>query len=106
MTLSLLHLSAQLRERAEWERANVPGCDFTSGALKMERARMLDDAADRLDTALAAFREQIEKLDRHDLVTNYRCGSAIEEMERADDGEWVRIDDVLALITPDPPQEN
>ena len=32
---------------------------------------------------------------RYDLVTNYRCGSAIEEMERNDeDGEWVRYEDV------------
>ncbi len=36
---------------------------------------------------------------RYDLVTNYRCGDAIEEMERADDGEWVRYEDVF----PDPP---
>lgn len=32
---------------------------------------------------------------RYDLVTNYRCGSSIEEMEPADDGEWVRWDDLL-----------
>lgn len=35
---------------------------------------------------------------RYDLVTNYRCGSSIEEMERADNGEWVRYDDVVAAI--------
>jgi len=33
---------------------------------------------------------------RFDLVTNYRAGSSIEEMERADDGEWVRYEDVVA----------
>jgi hypothetical protein len=33
---------------------------------------------------------------RYDLVTNYRCGDAIEEMEPSDDGEWVRYADVLA----------
>jgi hypothetical protein len=31
---------------------------------------------------------------RYDLVTNYRCGSAIEEMEPSDDGDWVRYEDV------------
>ncbi len=33
---------------------------------------------------------------RYDLVTNYRAGSAIEEMERSDDGEWIRFEDVEA----------
>ena len=35
---------------------------------------------------------------RYDLITNYRCGSAIEEMEPSDDGEWVRYEDVEAQI--------
>jgi len=35
---------------------------------------------------------------RYDLITNYRCGSAIEEMERADDGDWVRYEDVEAEV--------
>lgn len=35
---------------------------------------------------------------RYDLVTNYRCGSSIEEMERNDEnGEWVRYEDVETL---------
>lgn len=34
---------------------------------------------------------------RYDLITNYRCGSAIEEMEPSDDGEWVRYEDVAAV---------
>ena len=33
---------------------------------------------------------------RYDLVTNYRCGASIEEMEPADDGEWVRFEDIPA----------
>ena len=37
-------------------------------------------------------------MQRYDLVTNYRCGSAIEEMVRADDGEWVRYEDVGQLL--------
>ncbi len=36
---------------------------------------------------------------RYDLVTNYRCGDAIEEMEQSNNGEWVRYEDVF----PDPP---
>jgi hypothetical protein len=36
---------------------------------------------------------------RYDLITNYRCGSAIEEMEPSDDGEWVRYEDVEDYIT-------
>ncbi len=35
---------------------------------------------------------------RYDLITNYRCGSSIEEMERADDGEWIRWEAVEAEI--------
>ncbi len=35
---------------------------------------------------------------RYDLITNYRCGSSIEEMERSDDGEWVRWEDVEPLL--------
>lgn len=35
---------------------------------------------------------------RYDLITNYRCGSAVEEMEPADDGEWVRYEEVAAVI--------
>ena len=34
---------------------------------------------------------------RYDLVTNYRAGSSIEEMERSDDGECVRYEEVEAL---------
>ena len=34
---------------------------------------------------------------RYDLVTNYRAGSSIEEMEPADDGEWVRYEDVASI---------
>jgi hypothetical protein len=35
---------------------------------------------------------------RYDLITNYRCGSAIEEMEPSDDGEWVRYEEFEALL--------
>lgn len=35
---------------------------------------------------------------RYDLVTNYRCGQSVEELEKADDGEWVRWEDVQARI--------
>jgi len=37
-------------------------------------------------------------IQRYDLVTNYRCGSTIEEMERSDDGEWVRWEAVQERI--------
>jgi len=36
---------------------------------------------------------------RYDLITNYRCGSSIEEMELADDGEWVRWESVEAELS-------
>jgi hypothetical protein len=35
---------------------------------------------------------------RYDLVTNYRCGSSIEEMEPSDDGEWMRYEDHEAIV--------
>lgn len=38
--------------------------------------------------------QEKESMRRYDLNTNYRCGSTIEEMERADDGEWVRYEAV------------
>ena len=31
---------------------------------------------------------------RYDMVTNYRCGTSVEELEPSDDGEWVRYEDV------------
>lgn len=36
-------------------------------------------------------------MERYDLVTNYRCGSSIEEMEHSDDGEWMRFEDHAAI---------
>lgn len=38
-------------------------------------------------------------MQRYDLVMNYRCGSSTEEMERADDGEWIRYEDVEAALS-------
>jgi hypothetical protein len=35
---------------------------------------------------------------RYDMVTNYRCGESIDELERADEGEWVRWEDVAAAL--------
>ena len=46
----------------------------------------------------ASLRAQIEQLPRYDMVTNYRCGESIDELEKADDGEWVRVETVLALL--------
>ena len=38
----------------------------------------------------------LPEMQRYDLVTYYRGGTSIEEMERSDDGEWVRWDGLLA----------
>jgi len=43
-------------------------------------------------------RERTAKVQRYDLMTNYRCGSTIEERERSDDGEWVRFEDIEAAL--------
>ena len=40
----------------------------------------------------------VDRIARYDLLTFYRCGSAIEEMTRADDGEWVRYADVESQL--------
>jgi hypothetical protein len=32
------------------------------------------------------------------MVTNYRCGSSIDEMELADDGEWMRYEEHAAIV--------
>jgi hypothetical protein len=37
-----------------------------------------------------------EPIKRYDLITRYRCGDSIEELEPAEDGEWVRWEDVAA----------
>lgn len=42
-------------------------------------------------------RLEAEKPKRYDLVTNYRCGSSIEELEPAEDGEWVRWETLLEV---------
>lgn len=42
---------------------------------------------------------------RYDLVTNYRCGGAVEELEPAEDGEWVRYEDVAGRREAPLPQE-
>jgi hypothetical protein len=34
---------------------------------------------------------------RYDMVMNYRCGQSVEELERADDGEWIRYEDIEPL---------
>jgi hypothetical protein len=31
---------------------------------------------------------------RYDMVTNYRCGQSVDELEPSDDGEWVRFEDI------------
>ena len=53
----------------------------------------------------AEVRTRIEKLPRYDLISNYRCGDSIEEMERADDGEWVRVETVLAALASLPTEQ-
>lgn len=35
---------------------------------------------------------------RYDMVTNYRCGQSVDELEKVDDGEWVRWEDVQAEV--------
>ena len=42
--------------------------------------------------------EEKAPLRRYDLVTNYRCGGCIDEMERSEDGEWVRFEDVEKVL--------
>jgi hypothetical protein len=43
-------------------------------------------------------RAALEKVQRFDLVPNYRCGSVIDEMERSADGDWVRYEDVAEAL--------
>jgi len=66
---------------------------------------MTDVSGDGLERAIEALIAQVQ---RYDLMTNYRAGSSIEEMEKSDDGEWIRVDDVLAVLgrrSPQPAQE-
>jgi hypothetical protein len=46
------------------------------------------------DIRKADEKEESTVPQRYDLITNYRCGSSIEEMEESDDGVWVRYEDV------------
>ena len=62
------------------------------------------------DLAVSETRQQIqsaiEQSKRYDKVTNYRCGESIDELEPADDGEWMRVETVVAAIraASSPPQ--
>lgn len=40
----------------------------------------------------------MEAFKRYDLVSNYRCGASIEEMEQADEGEWVRYENLQPVL--------
>lgn len=48
--------------------------------------------------APAASLDAADRLHRYDLITNYRCGSSIEEMERSEDGDWVRYEDIAPFL--------
>ena len=51
-----------------------------------------------LNRVFTSIKEKASMIQRYDLITNYRCGSTIEEMESSDDGEWVRWEDVESTI--------
>lgn len=54
----------------------------------------------------ARIQSLLAKVPRYDLVPNYRCGGVIDEMERADDGEWIRVADLESLVSSIPPPED
>jgi hypothetical protein len=74
----------------------LSGDDYTLRHLVCER---WDADIQEARTAVAASpvpAGESRKIPRYDLVTNYRCGDAIEELERNDTGgEWVRWEDVF-----------
>jgi hypothetical protein len=43
-------------------------------------------------------------MQRYDLVTNFRCYQTIDEMERSEDGEWIRYEDLLDRLVELAPQ--
>jgi len=57
-------------------------------------------------TSESRLRALIAQLVRYDLVTHYRCGDAVEEMEPSEGGDYVRFDDLeAALLAGVPPAE-
>jgi hypothetical protein len=42
--------------------------------------------------------ELLKTLERWDLVTNYRCGGSIEELEVSEEGDLVRFEDVRDML--------
>lgn len=83
-------LIEKIRARAAEHRAYVGvSCQSESSW----HADECDAWADELEAALAS--RPVSPLKRYDLVTNYRAGSSIEEMERVADGEWVRYEDAF-----------
>lgn len=65
------------------------------GTLTGEIASVPGTPTERQAIAMTPQDSPEARIARYDLVTNYRAGSSIEEMERNDDdGEWVRWEDV------------
>ncbi len=51
----------------------------------------------RLQGLIDQQTQRVAAAQRYDMVTNYRCGESIDELERSDDGEWCRWEDVAEL---------
>lgn len=71
--------------------------DLTTGAALHAQIATLQQELTAARVALPPPLEP-QELKRYDLVVNYRAGSSIEEMERSDDGEWVRYEDVVQQL--------
>jgi hypothetical protein len=58
-----------------------------------EQARVMFE-----ETSESRLRALIARLVRYDLVTHYRCGDAVEEMAPSEGGDYVRFDELEAVL--------
>lgn len=92
--------TAPLLAQLQWIGEAVEGLDVSEFAESFPLIRAVVDLKRKAATLdQSGGKTPREDLKRYDLITNYRCGDSIEEMERNDeDGEWVRYEDIEPLL--------
>lgn len=104
----LLLLPSRLREEAKREGVNVLRYNAAGAQMKTQRARLLEETADRIDAALAATRAQIVEMKRNirhtrecDRWNNHSDGEAdFRESRYICQCYGKQLDQVLAFFPP------
>lgn len=97
-------LSLTDTERRELAEGVLRLLDQNAERLKLWQIEVADKTA--LHIELSALRTQLRQLPKFDLMTNYRCGASIEEMELSNEyGEWVKAADLDRILAGQGAQE-